>query len=186
MTMKLIQRQELTSDQTIVTFSSIPQTYTDLFVVFSIRSSRALSTADPLIYRVNNSTSGYSGRFLAGQNTTSLSGTRSDVDGPDSDIWGILSRYGMAAASSTSNTFTSASFYLQDYTVSRTKAIAYEEYHSSNALASARVLMGAYLPTVTSAVTSLSFAPENQNFVAGSTLTLYGITKGTDGITTVS
>jgi hypothetical protein len=47
-----------------------------------------------------------------------------------------------------------------------------------------RIIAG--LNNSTAAITSINFFPSSGNFVAGSTISLYGITKGSDGIVTTS
>jgi len=63
--MKLIQTQTLTSTQPNITFSSIPQDFTDLCFVVSGRTDQADNIGYSTFY-VNNNTSNWTTRYLQG------------------------------------------------------------------------------------------------------------------------
>ena len=58
-----------------ISFSSIPQTYTDLKIVFSGRSARTASAYDSLFVKFNSTTTTYAGRRLYGENGSAGSDT---------------------------------------------------------------------------------------------------------------
>jgi hypothetical protein len=183
--MKLIQTQTLTSAQPSITFSAIPQNFTDLYVLLSVRSSDTSVTADggydPFLYRVNGLDSGYSGRQLLGY-APGITGSASEFARTASvgGTWGRITNTGINNANTTANTFSSISFHIPNYTGSSAKSLSCDlvtENNSSNGL---RELV-AHLNTTTSPITTLAFALGIGNYVAGSTVSLYGIGGVGDG-----
>lgn len=152
-----------------ISFSSIPQTYTDLQLFMSLRTSNA-SNQDQVNVRFNgNSTAGiYSWMRLAGEGTTastaSGSGNNLEVN------WA-------PSATQTSNTFGQHSFYIPNYTVSQNKSMSIEIVSEGNAgQVYGQVLQGALFSS-TAAVTSIEIQCFGSIFVQYSTATLYGIKK---------
>jgi hypothetical protein len=185
--MQLIESKTLGTAQASIEFTSIPQDGTDLVCLMSLRSNGSSSDYDALLYRLNGSTSGYSGRMLRGQGSGVESGTLTTLtSSAASGTWGDLSWDGINNANTTADTFTSINFYLPNYTGTTQKSISYEESQAWNSTTRARNLIGAYLHTGTSAITTLAFALNTGSFVAGSIFSLYKITKGSDGIVTTS
>ena len=187
MTMQVIQHIELGSSASSITFSSIPQTYTDLYLVVSARSSRSNNS----FYTngkigINGLTSGYSLRDLIGQFDGSSSIVESRTGLTDS-LWS----YTFPSSVSTSNTFGNTTFYFPNYSGSTSKTVAVDMTSEHNAQAQYSWLLGilAGLNTTTSAITSIELGirtADSANYLSGSSATLYGITKGSDGTTTVS
>jgi hypothetical protein len=175
--MQVIQHQELASAQASITFSSIPQTFTDLVLVTSLRSNRGSpSTEDSVKIEFNTITSGYSGRFLRGEG----SGTNSSSF---SDAFILLNQN---AGGTTANTFSSASLYIPNYTSSSNKSLSVDIVQENNS-SDSRLLIVSALWSNTAAITSLTLTPNvGTALVQFSSATLYGITKGSDGIVTVS
>jgi hypothetical protein len=175
--MKVIQFQELSSAQSSITFSSIPQTYTDLYLVISGRLSSANS--EGLFIEFNGVTSGYSARDLYGTGSSAASST---------NPFGITSKLfigSQASTAQTSNTFGISSAYIHNYTTSNQKAVSVDSIYENNGSASGMDVVSA-LWTGTGAITSIIITSNNGNLVQYSSATLYGITKGSDGIVTVS
>ena len=56
-TYTLIDKSILTGNQTSITFSSIPSTYTDLQIVASVRTDRSGEKDDDVVIKPNNSAS---------------------------------------------------------------------------------------------------------------------------------
>jgi hypothetical protein len=168
--MQLIARQELTSAAASITFSSIPATFTDLYLLVSARSS---TTSDFYRIRPNGSTSNHTGRFLDGDGSSVVSGT-------SAPIFGRQSKSDMTA-----NTFGSDSWYLPNYTAASAKSISVDVANENNATENA-LGINAGLWDDTSAITSIEFHPGAGDFVSGSSFTLYGILAGSDGIVAVS
>jgi hypothetical protein len=175
--MQIIQHQELASSQASITFSSIPQTFTDLYLVISGRLSAANS--EGLFIEFNGVTSGYSARDLYGTGSSAASST---------NPFGITSKLfvgSQASTAQTSNTFGVTTAYIPNYTSSNQKSVSADNIYENNATAAGMdVLAGLW--TGTGAITSIVITSNNGNLVQYSSATLYGITKGSDGIVTVS
>lgn len=184
--MQLIQTQTLGSTQASVTFSSIPATFTDLYLVFSGRGSGNVGNTT-LLYRLNDSQTGYSGRSLLGTGSSASSGTLSILDAPVAGgNWGRASFVGVnAGTDTTSNTFSVSSFYLPNYRSSVAKSLSFESVTENNGTTAYQDIV-ALSWTGTDAVTSFSLAAYQSSFVSGSSFSLYGITAGSSGGVTVS
>lgn len=173
MTMQLIQHQELGSSQTSITFSSIPQTFTDLYLVFSLRSNNG-SGDNEIFLNINGS---------AGTDTVLYSFGSS---GNGSNSSGTQMRLVAAGGTSTANTFGTGHLYIPNYTSSVSKAVQVESASETNATTNIGFYVTAGLPTNTSPVTSIALNCVGNSWVQFSSATLYGILRGSDGITTVS
>ena len=170
--MKLIQTITLTSAASSIEFNSIPQTFTDLFIFVSGRRD---DTGTAGLLRFNGDTGeNYTWRILSGNGSANTSST----GGPSNGIsnWLNPSNY-------TASTFSSSSYYVANYTSSVSKTISADEVNENNETLSYQLLK-AGLYSTTSPITSLSFLATD--FVSGTTVSLYGILKGSDGITTAS
>jgi len=159
-TYTLIEAKTLGSAVASVTFSSIPQTYTDLQFLFSCQS---VSDDDTLIVQFNGSTSGYTVRQLLGYG----SGTGSNS--PVSNGMGVVS-----SKTTTANTFTNASLYIPNYTSANYKSGSADGVSEANATISYAQLYANLWPN-TAAITSALVKFDASNLIAGSTLYLYGI-----------
>lgn len=176
MTMNLIQHIELGSTQALIEFSSIPQTFTDLYLLVSARidgSAFAYAFDDGKLLINGSITSNYKNLFGEG----SGSGI--------SDTWSDNNRFAYNNSTSTANTFGNIAIYFPNYAGSTSKSISVDGVTENNATL-ARQIISAGLVSSTAAITSLALDGSYGNFVAGSSATLYGITKGSDGTTTVS
>ena len=168
--MQLIETKTLASAAASIEFTSIPQDGTDLVAVISARNSTTESVG---LISFNGSTTGRTFRYLLGTGSSPSSGT---FDG-----------YGFTTALSsyTANTFSNSQVYIPNYTGSTNKSYSLDDVTENNATA-AFMLIGAGLWSNTSAITSVTFTASTGNLVAGSTISLYKITKGSDGTTVVS
>jgi hypothetical protein len=177
MTMQLIESKTLLSAAASIEFTSIPQTFTDLFVVQSCRFSNAVGDIE---MRFNGSTTGYSMRLLFG----SGSATGSDNNTSSYLVWsGLASR-----STYTANTFGNSSIYIPNYTGSTTKSVSVDSVNENNATQAFQII-SAGLWTGTNAITSIEFNglySAGNNFTIGSTISLYGILKGSSGGVTTS
>ena len=154
-----------------ITFNSIPQTFTDLKLVISARTNRALVNDEALTYINNSSASIYSSTKLEG-NGSSASSTRTGAFGV------FINWADIPGASATSNTFGSLEMYFPNYTSANFKSVILDTILENNATYGLTSLY-AGLWASTAAITTLSFQPRvGPNFVQYSTFTLYGITKG--------
>lgn len=151
-----------------IEFTSIPATYTDLSVVFSIRCVRS-SVVEPGMLRFNSSTSNYSLRRLNADGSTVAS---SAVSGETGMIFGDIN-----GDTATSNTFGNGSIYIPNYTGSNFKSISTDVVVENNATESSQYLL-AGLWSDTSAITTIRLYSRNShNFKQYSTAYLYGISN---------
>ena len=161
-TCKLIQKIVLGSNAADITFSDIPSTYTDLYIVASARTTR--NDAGVLALRFNGSTTGYSNRFLEGNGSSAASYTDTDA---------II----VCGATSTSNTFGSVEIYIPNYAGSTNKSASITSVQETNA-SGAFIRAHAFLWSNTAAITSVKIQDNTStNIVSGSAFFLYGITK---------
>ena len=187
----LIERLELTGLTSYVTFTSLPQTYDGLYIVASMRSSDTVSTFeggyDPWLFRYNGSDTGYTNRELYG--TGAAVGTTTDPNRSGntwvSGTWARCGNYGVSNANNTSNVFSTGSMLIPNYAGSNYKSTSAEMVKENNTT-NAHQHMNALLWSNTAAITSISFALGLGQFVAGTSFSIYGITAGSDGTTTVS
>jgi len=173
MTMKIIQHQELGSSAASITFSSIPQTYTDLFIVTSLRDTGGTNGWTNAYIKPNGLTTNLSTRVLYGFSSTVGSFS-------DSFIY-----HETVGGGSTANTFSNSSIYISNYTAAIAKSISVDTVTENNSASAIKAIV-AGLWNSTDAITSLTLTAEVGNFAQYSSATLFGITKGSDGIVTVS
>jgi hypothetical protein len=170
MTMTLISTVTVGSGgSTSINFTSIPQTFTDLLVVHSIRKDNTSGSFIGLT--LNASSANFTYRFLRGDGsaTASFSGTVG--------LAGVNS-----LSDSTANTFASGSCYLPNYAGATNKSFSVDSVGENNS-ASALQTIWTGLWSNTAAITSLSLVTTAGNMVQNSTASLYGITKGSGGAT---
>jgi hypothetical protein len=166
---QLIQKITLNANASSITFSNIPQNYTDLKIVASARSTQA-AAATNMRMTLNGSSSGYNERVLYGDSVGASSYSNSSV---------TLFTIGLcSAASSTSNTFGSIEISIPNYTSSNNKSLSSKYVAENNSSAQNTAYIGqlAGLWANTSAINSISFTLASGNYAAGSTFYLYGIT----------
>ena len=173
--MKLIQTVTVGSGGSAnIEFTSIPQTYTDLFIQVSGRTNRAF-TIDSIKVEFNGSTSGLSQRELYGSGADVGTGTESKFKGGYT-----------TGANATANTFGSSSIYIPNYRNSYGKLGTIDGVSENNATQAFQVI-AASLWTGTAAITSVKLLPDMGTlFSQYSSASLYGITAGSSGGVTVS
>jgi hypothetical protein len=146
-----------------IQFTSIPGTYTDLKVVYSLRSDRA-SAIDLVFVDLNGSATNKSHRELYG--TGSIANSGNDTS---------LSLSYCAAANATASTFGNGEGYFPNYASSNNKSFSGDNVSENNAT-TAYQAMQANLWSNTAAITSIKIYPVlGTQFVQYSTATLYGI-----------
>lgn len=177
MTMQVIQHQELGSTQSSIVFNSIPQTFTDLCLVYSLRTN---GNDDYWGLAFNGSTSNFTLRNLFGTGSGSgVSDSRSD---------GLV---GNTANPNnyTASTFSNGAFYVPNYkSTTAAKSVSNDAVTENNATeAKQRITAMLWNPGTQAAITSITLnAPPTLSFVQFSSATLYGVLAGSDGTTTVS
>jgi hypothetical protein len=169
--MKLIETKTLGTAAASIEFTSIPQDFTDLVLLASTRN-----TGESTFYLVsfNSLTTNFSYRYLQGFG--------SGVDNGAASVRPFVS---MPKNSFTANTFSNDLVYVPNYTASTNKSISIDSVAENNATEGYQTFV-AGLWSNTSAITSLQLNTGANNFAIGSTFSLYGITKGSDGIVTTS
>lgn len=175
MTMALIESKTLATATASIEFTSIPQDGTDLVLFVSARTN-ATDASDGAAVRVNpnGSTTSKTERVLrgTGSSTSSSTDTFFNLRANPSNF--------------TANTFGNSSVYIPNYTGNSFKTMSADGVNENNAT-SAQQEIRAWLWSNTSAITSLTIAAIGSNqMVAGTTISLYKITKGSDGIVTTS
>jgi hypothetical protein len=164
-TYTLISATTLTSSQSTVTIGSIPNTYTDLHLVCSLRSDYTSATNNAYAY-FNSNDDGRS-IFLYGDGSSASS---LNINYNESYTGNIN------AATSTSNTFTNYSLYIPNYLSSNYKSFSQDSVTENNAT-SAYAWLGARLWEHTAAITSITFRLQFSTYAVGSTFYLYGISN---------
>ena len=173
MSMTLIETVELASSASSITFSSIPQTYTDLKILCASRGDTTLGNIWEDINLNLNGTIG-SAILLFGTGSVADSISPPDISGGFGN-----------QAEATSNTFGNQAIYIPNYKSTTTKSYTIDSIVENNATTAFTAILAGTNST-TSAVATIALVPRFGNFVAGSTFSLYGITAGSDGTTTVS
>jgi hypothetical protein len=148
-----------------LSFTSIPQTYTDLAVVLSLRGSASGNFAE---WQFNSSTTTFTGIVLRGDGSTAASLTRTNG--------GNISN----SSTYTANTFANAVMFIPNYTGSAAKNYYVDAGTETNSTgAEMNVQTGSW--NGTAAITSLSFNFYGGNLAQYSTAYLYGTLKGSGG-----
>jgi hypothetical protein len=159
-----------------IEFTSIPQTYTDLKVVLSGRSTNA-DIDDHLFVKPNNSASNMTQIWLRGNGSAASSSTNV--------------RFAIPGATATASVFGNTELYFPNYTSSNFKSFSGETVQETNGTEAYQYLC-AFLWSDTAAITSLVLDLLNGNFAQYSSATLYGVAnvavnegaKATGGIIT--
>lgn len=148
-----------------IEFTSIPATYTDLKLVFSLRDTRS-NNANNFYISYNGSTTSFTYRYLYGTGSSASSSS-----GTDGNI-GVE-----PAATATSNTFGNGEIYIPNYAGSNNKSAIADTVMENNATASEQWL-AASLWSNSSAINSIRLTPgSGASYVQHSTAYLYGIVK---------
>ena len=148
-----------------IDFTSIPATYTDLVVKFSLRTNNA-GVADFVKMRFNAVTTSYSLKAVYGVDGTTASQSFTELLGAAD------------GSTATSSTFGNGEYYIPNYAGSTNKSVSVDSVGESNAANGSYAWLGAGLWSNTAAITSIALTPFNGTlFNQYSTATLYGISK---------
>ena len=157
-----IETVEVASPVATITFSNIPQTYTDLKLVMSSRTD-STSVYGIGYIKPNGATTNLSDKVIEG--TGSSAGSYTETS------W----RFEPNGGAATANIFGSAEVYIPNYTSANYKSASADTVTENNG-AAVDSFLKAYLWSSTAAITSIEVATySGQNFTAGSTFTLYGV-----------
>ena len=165
MTMTHIETIELGSSAASITFSSIPQDYTDLVILVSARNS-AGTNFNNMRVTFNGASTNYSEILLYGDGSSASSASSSAA----------YLEFQYSNGISTSNTFGNGSIYVSNYTASQAKSVSTDTVSENNATGAIQGI-SAGLWNDTAAITSITINGEANGggFVADSTFSLYGI-----------
>lgn len=152
---------------TTISFTSIPQTFTDLCLKLSARVESSLIYSNATL-AFNGTTTGYSNIRLTGNGSTASSST---ITGANFLYIGEVS-----GNASTSNTFGNLEVYIPNYTSANHKS-ASSDLASETDGTTAYAGLHAHLWANTSAITSMTIGQGHTTFLQYTTATLYGITK---------
>jgi hypothetical protein len=177
MTYTLIAHTEVGSGGSAsIVFNSIPQTFTDLLLVTSLRGNFA-DTYSRAIVNFNSTSTGYTTRILYG------SGSGSGVSLTETNRPYISVGVGTSA---TASTFSNDLTHIPNYRVAANKSFSTDSVSENNATNAFQFMM-AHLWASTDAITSMTITPfDGSSLAQYSSATLYGITAGSDGTTVVS
>lgn len=163
----------LTATTSSVTFSSIPQTYTDLVLKISARDNNGSNWGGGYLRFNGDSTSGnYNGIQLAGLGSSVSNSTGSGSWGTNYMLAGRAN-----GGTSTSNTFGNSEIYIPSYTSTTTQKIVSSNDTTENNATSALMAIVAGIWLSTAAITSIEVLTPGALYQINSTFTLYGIKK---------
>lgn len=170
--MRLIETRTLTSNQSSIQFDLIPQSFSDLKIVLSLRGTDNSIASFPNI-TFNGSGSNYSIRTISANGAT-----------PASQLIGSI-LWVANGATATANSFGNTEIYISNYSALTTKLVSIDSVSANNATTSLQYIIGGTWADVTP-ITSILISNSPNSFVAGSTVSLYAIPQGSDGIVTTS
>lgn len=154
----------LTGTQSSISFSAIPQNYTDLILRCSTRTNN--ESFGPSVTLQINSSNGAANTWIYNSSTSLTDGRAT----------GALYRAGVSTDTSmTADTFSSFSIYMPDYSVGRKIQMSGIGTAESNSATNFRLFTSAMLWNSTSTVSSITLTSNSGSFVSGSSFYLYGI-----------
>ena len=147
------------SGASTIDFTSIPQTYTDLKIVLSVRSTGAATSLDVAF---NGSTASFTNRYLQGSGSAAASGT--------------LARYAglVTGTDQTASVFANCEIYIPNYSGSTNKSFSGDAVQENNATSSFAGIV-ANLWSNTAAIARITFTNTTGNLAQHSSVSLYGI-----------
>jgi hypothetical protein len=150
-----------------ISFTSIPSTYNNLCLKFSVRSSKTGTDNDQANLTFNSSSSGYSDMLLYGRGST--------ADKASSDTTYIQWAGIIPAASATANTFSNSEIIVPNYAGSAAKSLSSDNAQENNSSTDYFLTLLSGFWNNTAAITTLTLTCNGGNFVQNSTAILYGI-----------
>lgn len=160
----------LGSAQSSITLSSISQSYTDLLLKMSLRTDGGGAEVTGQLRFNGVSTANYGSLGVRGAGgsasaVTSVTGTNAT---------GIQLNQGLNGSTATASTFANLEFYLPSYATSTRKVLGYTT-SSENLSATTYTWIQGGAFTLAQAVSSITVVSNTGNFVAGSSVYIYGI-----------
>ena len=181
-TNNLISRQTVGSaGAASITFSNIPTTFTDLKIVMSIKSPTTSAAYEVLGINFTTSTS-YSARHLVYWFATALSGANTTFT-KSGTTYGRVFDTGFNTLSSTyvnPSIYSSIEIYVPNYRSANYKSYSAEMASENNSASDGGFLeMTAGLSSDTAAISAITLAGRDNDFMQFSTFSLYGISSNT-------
>lgn len=153
------------SSVSTISFTSIPQTFTDLLLKFSLKSTSANQQTDGLFFKINGSSANFTRRSIYGDGSGVASSTQSNA------------YLGFTPGASATSIFGNGELYIPSYTSSN-----YKTTYSDNTSEANQTISYSFFATQlwsqTAAITQLDlYYSGGDSFAQYSTATLYGILK---------
>jgi hypothetical protein len=171
-TITLIASTTVTTPVAVISFTSIPQTYTDLMIVTSTRTTDTTSSnyASDVLVNFNSSNSGYQNYFS--RNLTSTLNAFTST--PATSANGLLG----SGRNATANTFAPSTMYIPNYTTALNKNFYSNAAIESNNASydSANVSVGGTWNN-SAAITRIDCTEGYGGYATKSMINLYGIIK---------
>lgn len=154
-----------------ITFSNIPQTYTDLVIKMSVRSEygSTASNISLLINGLNFSSALFRNQYFSGNGAT-VTADEPIYTGGDANFIGF-----QPGSTATANAFANSELYFANYTSANYVKNCLVETSMENVNATAYTTCHAINFNSTSPITSISIKDAVTNHAVGSTFTLYGV-----------
>jgi hypothetical protein len=162
-TYTLIASNTLASSAPTITFNSIPSSYTDLVVKWSVRTDYG-ATRTGFRIAANSISTGYTSTYLIQYNQTTVN------SGSDSAAYWIAEYIDGTGA--TANTFGSGELYIPNYAGNNYKSASMESVAEGNSATDTGMYIKALLLSNTAAVSSLTMTANTGNFVANTSFYL--------------
>jgi hypothetical protein len=165
-TFEFIAKTVLSSTTSTIVVSSIPNTYTDLYFLASLRGSANNENTCTVTF-----------------NSTSLSNTVQYGQGTSSGALLNATTFlsiGLGHPAQPANTFGTTKLYIHNYastTKNKSANVFSCNENNSNAASSAFINHGTGIALTTSAINSITFTPGSGSFVSGSSIYVYGISN---------
>jgi hypothetical protein len=171
-TYTLIEAKTLASNAASITFSSIPATYTDFVIRWSIRtdSSSSGGVSNLQVTTNGSATSIYSYTYMRGNG---VAGSSSAQNAAANTYLPVTA--GTNNSTATANTFASGEVYFPNYLSSAYKPFSIFNATENNLAGSAYILSQASLINSTAAISSITVDAAGWNFIPASSFYLYGI-----------
>lgn len=152
------------SGSSTIDFTSIPSTFTDLYLSASMRGDAAYNYTDVKV-EFNSTTTGYTRRGIYGDGTSTGAVNDSTARFTTTNL-----------ATSTTSTYSNIRLYIPNYTSSNYKPISSNTSIENNTSSNNLNMLVSGLWSNTAAITSITLTPlTGGNFIQYSTATLYGI-----------
>jgi hypothetical protein len=160
-----------TASITLGSGGTIPQTYTDLLVRISGRSTSANGGYQVALYvKPNNATSTYASRWMQAEGTATVNSSSSAYF----NNTGVANAGNIVPSDWTGSYFSVNELYIPNYRGSQNKTMMVASYAGNNAT-TASTFFGGNIWASTAAITSLVFVPSHGSIAEFSTIYLYGI-----------